>query len=74
MKDQDADEAVEKTGKIRKEVTVKEEEMERLKEKYAELRERKQGLLHQVQRSSLYQEFMQRVVTLTKVLQYLLYG
>lgn len=69
MKDKDADQAVEKAEKERKEVIEKEAELERLKEEHAELKERKQELLHQVQRNSVYRDFMERVLKMTKVLQ-----
>ncbi|KAM7391739.1 hypothetical protein PAMP_022401 [Pampus punctatissimus] len=64
--DKDDDEAVEKTEKEKKEVTEKEAEIERLKEEYAELKERKQELLEQVQRHSVYRDFIERALKLTK--------
>ncbi|KAM7416408.1 hypothetical protein PAMA_018462 [Pampus argenteus] len=64
--DKDDDKVAEKTEKEMKEVTEKEAEIERLKEEYAELKERKQELLQQVQRHSVYRDFMERVLKLTK--------
>lgn len=66
VKDGRADCALEK---VRKEVTAKEAEIQRLKEECAELKERKQKLWQQVQRNSVYVDYMQEVLNMTKVLQ-----
>lgn len=51
------------------EVLQKEEELERLKEKYAQLIKRKQELELEVQRHYVYWDFMVQVVKMSKVLQ-----
>ncbi|XP_041793272.1 coiled-coil domain-containing protein 42 homolog [Chelmon rostratus] len=63
LKVEDANQAAEKE-RVRKEVLQR--EAERLKEEYAELMERKQGLQHQVHKHTVYMDFMERVVKLTK--------
>lgn len=52
-----------------KEKLQKEAEIRRLKEEDAKLMERKQKLQRRVQRHSVYQDFMEQVVKMTKVLQ-----
>lgn len=58
-----------KAEREREEGLEKEAEIERLKEQYAQLMERKQELQHQAQRHALYGDFMERAVKMTKVLQ-----
>ncbi|KAG8012063.1 Coiled-coil domain-containing protein 42-like protein [Nibea albiflora] len=66
LKDDDADQAAEKAEKVSKEKLQKEAEIRRLKEEDAELMERKQKLQRRVQRHSVYQDFMEQVVKMTK--------
>ncbi|XP_051278826.1 coiled-coil domain-containing protein 42 homolog [Dicentrarchus labrax] len=66
LKDEDADRAAQKAERERKDGPQKEAEIRRLKEKYVELMERKQELQRQVQRQTLYQDFMEWVVKMTK--------
>ncbi|KAG8011668.1 Cell cycle checkpoint control protein RAD9B, partial [Nibea albiflora] len=61
--DDDADQA----EKVSKEKLQKEAEIRRLKEEDAELMERKQKLQLRVQRRSVYQDFMEQVVKMTKL-------
>lgn len=68
MQDGDADQATERANREREERLQKEAEMKRLKEEYAELMERKQELQREVERHTVYQDFMERVVKMTKVL------
>ncbi|XP_053181526.1 coiled-coil domain-containing protein 42 like-2 [Scomber japonicus] len=66
VKDRDTAQTLDKAKKERKEVIEKEAETERLKEEHAELKQRKEELLHQVERHSVYQDFMERVLKMTK--------
>ncbi|XP_031712552.1 coiled-coil domain-containing protein 42 like-2 [Anarrhichthys ocellatus] len=66
LKDEVADQAAEKAEKEKKEVIQLEAELERLKLVYAELMEMKQEQQRQIQRHSVYKDFMVRVVTMTK--------
>lgn len=60
---------IEKAEREREKGLEKEAEIKRLKEQHAQLIERKQELQHQVQRHTLYGDFMKRAVRMTKVLQ-----
>ncbi|TMS03626.1 Coiled-coil domain-containing protein 42-like protein [Larimichthys crocea] len=62
----DADQVAEKAEKVSKEKLQKEAEIRRLKEEDAKLMERKQKLQRRVQRHSVYQDFMEQVVRMTK--------
>lgn len=69
FKSEDDSQAVEKAERVIQEVLQKEEELERLKEKHAQLRKRKQELELEVQRHYMYWDFMLQVVNMSKVLQ-----
>ncbi|XP_068560080.1 coiled-coil domain-containing protein 42 like-2 [Cebidichthys violaceus] len=66
LKDEVVVQAAEKAEKERKEVLQLEAELERLKLVYAELMERKREQQRQIQRLSVYKDFMVRVVTMAK--------
>ncbi|XP_035522524.1 coiled-coil domain-containing protein 42 homolog [Morone saxatilis] len=66
FKEEGAYQAIEKAERERKERLQNEAEIKRLKEEYAELMERKRELEHQLQGHTVYQDFMKRVVKMTK--------
>ncbi|XP_051256699.1 coiled-coil domain-containing protein 42 homolog [Dicentrarchus labrax] len=66
LKREGAHQAIEKAERERKERLQNEAEIKRLKEEYAELMGRKQELEHQLQGHAVYQDFMERVVKMTK--------
>ncbi|XP_044052777.1 coiled-coil domain-containing protein 42 homolog isoform X1 [Siniperca chuatsi] len=65
-KKEDANQAAEKAERDREEGLQKEAEIKRLKEEYAEMMERKQEVERQVQRHTVYRDFMECVVKMTK--------
>uniref|UniRef100_A0A3Q0QVW1 DUF4200 domain-containing protein n=1 Tax=Amphilophus citrinellus TaxID=61819 RepID=A0A3Q0QVW1_AMPCI len=69
--DEESDRVIEKAEKERKSVLQKEAEIRRLKGECATLTGEKQELEHQVQRLSVYRDFMEQLLKITKVLQVL---
>lgn len=69
MQEERINQIVVKAEREREERLIKEAEIKRLKEQYAQLMDRKQALQRQVQRHALYEDFIEQVVKMTKVLQ-----
>ncbi|XP_072237280.1 coiled-coil domain-containing protein 42 homolog [Leuresthes tenuis] len=65
LKDEEADIAVRRAEREMKALQEKEAKIEELKKEYAEMTERKQELLSQVQIYSVYKDFMEEVLNLT---------
>ncbi|XP_038560668.1 coiled-coil domain-containing protein 42 homolog [Micropterus salmoides] len=66
LKDEYVGQAAEKAEREKEEGLKKEAEIKRLKEEHAEMMEKKQEVEHQVQRHTVYRDFMERVVKMTK--------
>ncbi|XP_037635012.1 coiled-coil domain-containing protein 42 homolog [Sebastes umbrosus] len=66
FKEEDAGKASDKAERKRKEKLQQELELKRLMVEHGELMDRKQELQHQIQKHSLYWDFMVRVVKMTK--------
>lgn len=68
MQDEHINQIISKAEKERDEKFDKEAEIQRLKEEYTHLVEKKEHLLHQLQKHALYDELMEGVVHITQVL------
>ncbi|XP_030000039.1 coiled-coil domain-containing protein 42 like-2 [Sphaeramia orbicularis] len=66
LQGKDAGQTLETAEKETKEVLLKEAEIQKLKEEYNQLKERKCELLLQEEKSSVYQDFMERSLKFTK--------
>ncbi|KAM9408270.1 coiled-coil domain-containing protein 42 homolog [Pholidichthys leucotaenia] len=66
LKSKEADQMFEKAERERKVVLQKETEIEKLKDEHAELIKRKQKLHNQMLRCSVYKDFMEQVLEITK--------
>lgn len=68
MQDEHINQIISKAEKEREEKFDKAAEIKRLKEEYVHLVEKKEHLLHQLQKHALYDELMEGVVHITQVL------
>ncbi|XP_029960059.1 coiled-coil domain-containing protein 42 homolog [Salarias fasciatus] len=66
LKSEENNKAAQKAEREREEVLQREVEMKRLQKEYSEMMEKKQEMLRQVQRYSIYKDFMDDVCRITK--------